>query len=60
MWRDLPFSILRECQLTTVTYGMKAAPFFAMRTLRHLAKDDAQNYPLAAAAMDYIAILLYG
>lgn len=40
IWRDSPYEPLQEFVLTTVTYGTKAAPYLAMRTLRQLAKDD--------------------
>ncbi|XP_046746410.1 uncharacterized protein LOC124411360 [Diprion similis] len=33
-------------QLTTVTYGTKAAPFLAVRTLIQLAQDEGSKYPL--------------
>ncbi|XP_011496534.1 PREDICTED: uncharacterized protein LOC105361126 [Ceratosolen solmsi marchali] len=33
--------------LTTVTYGMRAAPFLAVRTLLQLVEDEGKNYPLA-------------
>ncbi|XP_011858790.1 PREDICTED: uncharacterized protein LOC105556317 [Vollenhovia emeryi] len=33
--------------LTTVTYGTKAAPFLAVRTLLQLAEDEGHKYPLA-------------
>ncbi|XP_071576903.1 uncharacterized protein [Temnothorax nylanderi] len=33
--------------LTTVTYGTKAAPFLAVRTLLQLAKDEGHRFPLA-------------
>ncbi|XP_026745484.1 uncharacterized protein LOC113506845 [Trichoplusia ni] len=51
VWRSTPDEPLREYHLTTVTYGTKAAPFLAMRTLRQIALDHAINYPLAAAAL---------
>ncbi|XP_029054069.2 uncharacterized protein LOC114881433 [Osmia bicornis bicornis] len=36
-----------QYQLTTVTYGTKAAPYLAVRTLLQLAEDEGSNYPLA-------------
>ncbi|XP_045448920.1 uncharacterized protein LOC123657418 [Melitaea cinxia] len=51
VWRESRGDPLREYQLTTITYGTKAAPYLAMRTLRQLADDDAQIYPIAAAAL---------
>lgn len=50
IWRDSPQHILREYQLTTVTYGTKAAPFLAMMTLKRLARDESQNYQSSQAA----------
>ncbi|XP_063836816.1 uncharacterized protein LOC135085961 [Ostrinia nubilalis] len=51
IWRSTPLEPLKEYQLTTVTYGTKAAPYLAMRTLKQLALDDAHKFPLAAAAL---------
>ena len=50
MWRDYLSKPLREYQLTTVTYGTKAAPFLALMTMKQLAKDEAHRYPEAAKA----------
>ncbi|XP_034194981.2 uncharacterized protein LOC117611157 [Osmia lignaria lignaria] len=36
-----------QYQLTTVTYGTKAAPYLAVRTLLQLAEDVGSKYPLA-------------
>ncbi|XP_046145622.1 uncharacterized protein LOC123988909 [Osmia bicornis bicornis] len=36
-----------QYQLTTVTYGTKAAPYLAVRTLLQLADDEGSKYPLA-------------
>lgn len=52
IWRESAQEILQEFQLCTVSYGTKAAPWLAMRTLRQLAKDEAINYPLAAAVIE--------
>ncbi|CAK1590551.1 unnamed protein product [Parnassius mnemosyne] len=40
VWRDSPSEPIKDYQLTTVTYGMKAAPFLAMMTLKQLACDE--------------------
>lgn len=48
VWRKSDAAPIKEYQLCTVTYGTKAAPFLAMRTIKQLVKDDGQNYPLAA------------
>lgn len=48
LWRFDSNHQIREYELTTVTYGTKAAPFLAIRTLKQLAEDVEKNYPLAA------------
>ncbi|XP_013199061.2 uncharacterized protein LOC106141973 [Amyelois transitella] len=63
MWRDEASDILQEYQLTTVTYGTKAAPFLAMMTLRQLAEDEKQAFPEAANIVKtcfYMDDLLHG
>lgn len=47
VWRSCPQQVLREYQLCTVTYGTKAAPFLALRTLQQLAMDEGDKYPEA-------------
>ncbi|KAH9640131.1 hypothetical protein HF086_002791 [Spodoptera exigua] len=51
VWRQSPQELLGEYRLTTVTYGTKAAPYLAMRTLKQLSIDDADRYPLAASTL---------
>lgn len=51
IWRQSSQKVLNEYNLSTVTYGTKAAPYLAMRTLKQLAIDDADKYPLAAPAV---------
>ena len=63
VWRYTPHELLREYQLTTVTYGTKAAPFLAMMTLRQLAEDERNTYPEAAQVVEscfYMDDLLHG
>lgn len=63
LWRDSAQDILREYQLCTVTYGMKAAPYLAMRTMQQLALDEAHKYPDAAEVLKkdfYVDDLLSG
>lgn len=38
-------------QLITVTYGTKAAPYLAVRTLLQLAEDEGHRYPLAVPSL---------
>ncbi|XP_026746091.1 uncharacterized protein LOC113507434 [Trichoplusia ni] len=45
VWRDQPQDILKEYNLCTVTYGMKAAPFLAMRTMHQLQVTTNINTP---------------
>lgn len=44
IWRESPNEPIKEYQLTTVTYGTRAAPFLAMMTLKQLAKDEGDKY----------------
>lgn len=63
VWRNSPSEPIKEYQLTTVTYGTKAAPYLAIRTLRQIAKDNINKYSLAAAALQtafYMDDLLAG
>lgn len=63
VWRENPHNLLQEFQLTTVTYGTKAAPFLAMMTLRQLADDEQNKYPEAAQVVQnrfYMDDLLHG
>ena len=39
---------LRDFQLNTVTFGIAAAPFLAIRTLQQLACDEAHDFPRAS------------
>lgn len=39
---------VREWQLRTVTYGMAASPYLAVRALQQLARDEQQSFPRAA------------
>ncbi|XP_026736702.1 uncharacterized protein LOC113500191 [Trichoplusia ni] len=42
IWRDSPNNPLSQYQLTTVTYGTKAAPFLALMTMKQLDKDKTE------------------
>ncbi|XP_011503348.1 PREDICTED: uncharacterized protein LOC105366554 [Ceratosolen solmsi marchali] len=46
LWIDENGAIV-PYHLTTVTYGTKAAPYLAVRTLLQLVKDEGSKYPLA-------------
>lgn len=63
IWRDSPSKPLSQYQLTTVTYGTKAAPFLALMTMKQLAKDEAHKYPEAAKVLEnnlYMDDVLHG
>jgi len=47
LWRDTPNEEVREFQLCTITYGVSAAPFLAIRCLHQLNQDDGSLFPLA-------------
>ncbi|KAL0831490.1 hypothetical protein ABMA28_002287 [Loxostege sticticalis] len=53
LWRDLPRTLLKEYRLTTISYGMKAAPFLAMRVLKQIGTDYADTHPLAASELEH-------
>ncbi|XP_045489828.1 uncharacterized protein LOC123690444 [Pieris rapae] len=63
IWRDTHLQPLQEYELTTVTYGTKAAPFLAMMTLKQLAMDERSRFPRAAEITEqafYTDDLIYG
>ncbi|XP_066596562.1 uncharacterized protein [Prorops nasuta] len=50
-------------ELNTVTFGISAAPFLAIRTLKQLANDEGNNFPVAAEVLKkdlYVDDLLTG
>ncbi|GFS97491.1 integrase catalytic domain-containing protein [Trichonephila clavipes] len=48
LWKKGIGEPLKTYELTTVTYGTVSAPYLATRTLKQLAMDEANNFPLAA------------
>jgi len=46
-WRFSPSIPIDEYRLCTVTYGTSAAPFQALRTIRHLATLEGATWPIA-------------
>ncbi|GFX13944.1 integrase catalytic domain-containing protein [Trichonephila clavipes] len=48
VWKDKIDSPVKIFRLTTVTYCTKSAPYLATRSLKQLAIDDGDKYPLAA------------
>ncbi|CAB0039804.1 unnamed protein product [Trichogramma brassicae] len=47
LWRDDPKKEIDNYVLTTVTFGSGPSAFLANRTLRQLASDEGEKYPLA-------------
>ncbi|GFV34772.1 integrase catalytic domain-containing protein [Trichonephila clavipes] len=48
LWKKGIGEPIKMYELTTVTYGTVSAPYLATRTLKQLAMDEANNFPLAA------------
>lgn len=51
LWRFSPTAPIDEYRLCTVTYGMSAAPYQALRTIRELATVDGPSWPIAASVL---------
>ncbi|XP_070529844.1 uncharacterized protein [Cardiocondyla obscurior] len=63
LWQPNGSDSVCEFQLLTVTYGMKSAPFLALRVLQCLADDKRSNYPLAVPILRkqiYVDDVLFG
>lgn len=50
MWFEPDGSVVTY-ELLTVTYGTKSAPYLATRTLKQLADDERERFPLAVSAV---------
>lgn len=48
LWRDSPEEPLQTYELDTVTYGTASASFLAVRSMQHLAHEEAQNFPIGS------------
>ncbi|GFS48734.1 integrase catalytic domain-containing protein [Trichonephila clavipes] len=48
LWKKGIGEPIKTYELTTATYGTVSAPYLATRTLKQLAMDEANNFPLAA------------
>jgi len=62
-WRENDTNILQVYQLNTVTLGVLAAPFLAIRSLFHIANLNELEYPLADTVLRtdlYVDDLLTG
>ncbi|XP_058456637.1 uncharacterized protein LOC131434033 [Malaya genurostris] len=52
VWRENSNQPLKLFELQTVTYGLTSSQFLATMTLKQLASEHAEDYPLAAAAVE--------
>lgn len=48
LWRDSSNEKMRHFRLTTVTYGTSSAPYLAVKSLRQLAEDEQEKYPIGS------------
>ncbi|XP_069964560.1 uncharacterized protein [Bactrocera oleae] len=63
LWRSSPTEDIRTYQLNTVTYGMAAAPYFAIRSLLYLAEQHSEQFTIGAKIVKssfYVDDLLCG
>ncbi|GFT78884.1 integrase catalytic domain-containing protein [Trichonephila clavipes] len=51
LWRANMDEPIKTFELSTVTYGTTSAPFLATRTLKQLALDEAENFPLGSSVV---------
>lgn len=47
-WREGPQDELKTFELLTVTYGTSPMSFLAIRSLRKLAEEESDSYPLGS------------
>jgi len=52
LWRENKNEPVKEYKMNTVTYGTSSASFLAIRTLKQLAKDESENYEIAAKIIE--------
>ncbi|XP_063368229.1 uncharacterized protein LOC134656603 [Cydia amplana] len=51
LWRQSPEEPLRDYRLRTVTFGVSSSPYLALRTIKQLAHDEAERFPLASPVL---------
>ncbi|KAG8233721.1 hypothetical protein J437_LFUL019191 [Ladona fulva] len=51
VWRSSEKESLQVYRLNTVTYGLTSSPYLALRTLKQLSEDEADNFPKAASVL---------
>lgn len=58
LWRSSPHEEVREYELCTITYGMSAAPYLAIRCLHQLDLENGPNFIIAGAdSLDNVVLL---
>lgn len=63
LWRENPNEPLHTYTLTTLSFGLKCAPYVATRCLQQLAQENQEQFPQAAQAITnsmYMDDLLHG
>ncbi|XP_036344338.1 uncharacterized protein LOC118753560, partial [Rhagoletis pomonella] len=63
LWRNEPTEEIREYFCNTVMFGTASAPFTAIRTMKQLASDEGDRYPLAVDVINrqmYVDDILSG
>ncbi|GFS68702.1 uncharacterized protein TNCV_1959071 [Trichonephila clavipes] len=48
LWKKSIRGPIKRYELTTVTYGTVSAPYLSTRTLKQLAMDEANEFPLTS------------
>ncbi|XP_018402792.1 PREDICTED: uncharacterized protein LOC108779784 [Cyphomyrmex costatus] len=51
LWRDSSDQPIQTFELLTVTYGTASAAFLAIRSLRKLAEDNSEKYPVGSGTV---------
>ncbi|XP_055940883.1 uncharacterized protein LOC129971288 [Argiope bruennichi] len=52
LWKENEKEPVKTYELNTVTYGTVSAPFLATRTLKQIAIEEGENYPLTASVIE--------
>ncbi|KAL1447145.1 hypothetical protein WDU94_009863 [Cyamophila willieti] len=49
LWRSSPEEPIHTYQMNRVCFGVRSSPYLSLRTLRQLASDERDNFPVASA-----------
>ncbi|XP_024883926.1 uncharacterized protein LOC112462412, partial [Temnothorax curvispinosus] len=52
VWRNDPSEEIQDHWLNTITYGLTCSPYLAIQSLRQLAADEREKWPLGAAVLE--------